>query len=711
MIVNRDSQERDITCRMMQAGSRSSSARDEDLSWEAVVATEAPTMVYDWYRDDVISEVLSLAGLVKPDSVPFLDTHSRWSVDAIIGSTREFKVEGDKLIARNFCHDDDKGRSVYSKAKAGHLTDNSVGYRVLEHTTIEKGQSAVIAGRKWTAPKEMPLRVTTKWQIIENSACPIGADPNAKNRKAAADSRQQTANRTGTGPDKNNESGKARKGGKMELTNQERAALSSTGLTDEQIDGMDVGVAKRMAQAIMTRSDNGGSKPVDDLEAVRIAERARKEALACERKRVEDIKTICGTDIDTAQRDQWIDEGKSAEECKSLVLALLKQRAAAGNGSMVPNVNVGDGKNVDMKRCLALATTMQYSSGGVSDGVIKRYSPAELDAAEQLAGITFGELAARALAADGKASMVTYNTMETVRAAISTNSLPKILGEVANLSAGQAYEEVDVVYEDLCARKNVKNFKTQTTAQMSAENNIGKVNDKGELPHTSFSEEYEAWKIDTFGQQASISRQDIINDDLGQFIDTLATIVFDMRGYIDDTFLSMVTTNANSSDGTAFFHADHGNLVTSAALATEGLSKAIKAFKSQTKKNGTKIKISPSYLLVPATLENTAQGLTESDQIIIAGSTDVVKTNKNLYKGKFQPLVSATLDDSSISTWYMFAKATRLAAFVIGLLNGKDTPNITPLTMDANALVMNWNIYSDFGFGYGNYRGAIKCTA
>ncbi len=710
-IVNRDSQERDITCRAMSTSIRSTTANDEDLSWEAVIATEEPAIVYDW-DEGYVREILLMDGVQYAESVPFLDSHSRWSIDDMIGSTRKLRVEGDKLIARNFAHDDDKGRRVFSMVKAGHLTDNSVGYRVLAYTTIKAGETAIVAGRSFTASESMALRITTSWQIIENSACPIGADPNAKNRGDSSGKGKRSkvkSNETGMGPGNDNVSGRARKGSKMELTQQERAALRSAGLTDEQIDQMEVAVAKRMAQREMERSDNGGNKP-DELEALRIQREAEKSALAAERKRVEDIKLICDGHIDTAVRDAWISEGKSESECRSLALATLKEQKRAANGNFAPNINIGAGGNVDMKRCLALATTMQYNSSDISEKTAKRYSQAELDAAESMSGITFGELAARSLAAFGHADKVTYNTMETIRAAISTNSLPKILGEVANLSAAQAYAAVEVVYEELCARKNVKNFKTQTTAKMSAANKIGKVNDKGELPHTSFDEEYEAWKIDTFGQQAGISRQDMINDDLGQFVDTLTEIIQDMRAYIDDTFIAMVVANGNCSDGKPFFHADHNNLVTGAALGPAGLTEAFKAWRKQKKKNGVKVKVSPNYLLVPAALENTAEGLTESDQIIITGSTDTITTNKNLFKGKLTTLASGSLDESSEDNWYMFAKASRLAAFVAGFLNGKDTPNVTPLTMDANALVLNWNIYSDFGFGYGNYRGASKCT-
>jgi len=133
-------------------------------------------------------------GAAIPAKIPLLANHSRASLDDILGSAREIRREGTDIVARLFfAEGDDDAERAWNKVKQGHLDSVSVGYRATEYVDIPAGQSNTVAGKRYTASPERPLRVTTRWIPKEVSAVPIGADPAAKMRdeKTPTDTRNQ----------------------------------------------------------------------------------------------------------------------------------------------------------------------------------------------------------------------------------------------------------------------------------------------------------------------------------------------------------------------------------------------------------------------------------------------------------------------------------------------------------------------------------------
>lgn len=143
------------------------------------IATQAPVMMWDWDYGE-IPETLLMKGCQLPKSrqIPLLDTHSRYSTSDQIGSVRQLRIEGEELAGRQVYSSVQKAEDAFTKVEEGHLTDNSVGYRINDFTTVRKGESQTIAGLVFKGPH----RVVTSWTPKEDSICPIGADMNAKFR-------------------------------------------------------------------------------------------------------------------------------------------------------------------------------------------------------------------------------------------------------------------------------------------------------------------------------------------------------------------------------------------------------------------------------------------------------------------------------------------------------------------------------------------------
>ncbi len=155
---------------------------EDAIRW--VLTTELPATVFDWNRYDFVEEVLLMEGIMIPENgqVPLLDSHSRWSVDDVLGSVRDFQhLEAggypaiDGLVA--YCRDE-KSQRTKQKVLDGHLTDGSVGYAVTKSVWIPEGEEAAVKNQIFQGP----LKVSYEWHLKEFSNTPIGADKLAKVR-------------------------------------------------------------------------------------------------------------------------------------------------------------------------------------------------------------------------------------------------------------------------------------------------------------------------------------------------------------------------------------------------------------------------------------------------------------------------------------------------------------------------------------------------
>ncbi len=162
---------------------------DQAQKVRVVAATENPVRIWDWEKKEVIEEVLLLDGVVLPEGnrVPLLDSHNRYSVSGVLGSARNFGVNGNALECDVVFSETGLGKETAIKVREGHLTDFSVGYESIESVWASPDETKSVGGRVFLGP----LKVTTRWKLKELSITPIGADESAKVREGRADSYKQ----------------------------------------------------------------------------------------------------------------------------------------------------------------------------------------------------------------------------------------------------------------------------------------------------------------------------------------------------------------------------------------------------------------------------------------------------------------------------------------------------------------------------------------
>ena len=188
---------RDLTVRTFEV--RADSWDDKTRSFDAVIATETPVLVMDLQRWEPVEEILLMRGckIPKKRQVPLLDSHNMGSVrQGQIGSLRNLRIEGKELVGRAFLASSEE--DIAAKVREGHVTDISVGYRVVNSVTIEPGKTVEVEGESFTAGARA-LRVTTEWPVKEGSLCPVGADEDAKIREETAGQVQRLPAKTKEG--------------------------------------------------------------------------------------------------------------------------------------------------------------------------------------------------------------------------------------------------------------------------------------------------------------------------------------------------------------------------------------------------------------------------------------------------------------------------------------------------------------------------------
>ena len=149
-----------------------------------IATTEAPALVVDWERWQVVREILPMKYMEEPnnDKVPFLDSHSRGSLEKVLGSAKEFKAEGSDLMCMVFISKTEE--TIRQKIKEGHIDSVSIGYMTDKNYTVEvpKGASVTVDGVAYRNDFEdgYPMVVRTWWKTHELSGVAIGADELAK---------------------------------------------------------------------------------------------------------------------------------------------------------------------------------------------------------------------------------------------------------------------------------------------------------------------------------------------------------------------------------------------------------------------------------------------------------------------------------------------------------------------------------------------------
>ena len=421
-----------------------------------------------------------------------------------------------------------------------------------------------------------------------------------------------------------------------------------------------------------------------------------RASTAAEMKRIAAIQKLCGgKHAEIAAKA--VEEGWDATKTELEVLRADRPTAPA---AIIPDNSITDD-------VLMAAACM----AGRLPEVEKRFDTKVLDAADKRfrGRIGLQRLIMEAAWANG-CHIRTFDDDRdgSLRAAFSTMRLPGIMQNTANKFLLAGFLSVENAWGQVSATRSVKDFKAVTSYRMTGAFEYDEVGPDGELKHGQVDEESFSNQAKTYGKMFSVTRQDLINDDLGALTSLPQRIGRGGALKLNKVFWTTFLNNAT------FFTVPRNNYKagTDTALGIDGLTDAELMFLEQKDAEGSPLAIAPRILLVPPALNVKGSQLMQATEVRDTTASTKYLTN-NPHAGKFSVVYSAYLSNSTISgysakAWYLLADPADLPVIEVAFLNGMQTPTVERADADFNVLGIQFRGYFDFGVALQDYRGGVK---
>lgn len=288
----------------------------------------------------------------------------------------------------------------------------------------------------------------------------------------------------------------------------------------------------------------------------------------------------------------------------------------------------------------------------------------------------------------------------------SSSDFPNLLSGLASKVLLDAYQVAESGIKQVARKSSAPDFKTKYVLRRGEYPALERVPEHGEFTHGAIGESKESYAIETFGKIFSISRQGLVNDDLGAFTDLAFAIGQAAADYEANYFVTMLTSNAGAgpvmSDSVNLFDNAHGNSG-SGVIGMTALDAARTAMRTQKGLDGvTVIDCRPKFLLVPASRETVAQQYIT--QITPADSSKV-----NPFVSQLVVIAEPRLDAVDVARWYLFADPAVIPAMEYSYLNGVEGPEIQQrVGFEVDGLELRARL--DFGAAAVDWRACYVST-
>lgn len=683
-----------------------------------VAYTGGPLHIEKWD----LPVIVDYDGLEIPATqVPILIDHKR-TPDGILGQTSRVVVANGELQAVGTALGcSDLAKQVIAMGVAGYRFQASIAGITSNYERVQPGQSVFVNGQSFVGP----VIVARSMILQEISLVTVGGD--------TATAAVIASGQNGVPPMKTFEVWCQENGfDAATLSETQRPVLQAAydaamaGGTPAPTEGSGtppnpnpapnpaVAAAARAASLQASGANGNGAPTQPDPLA------AGREAQAADIERIAAIRNLCGGRHPTIEAAA-IRQGHDTNQVELAILR-AERTTVARPGTHSPNRNI---------TAAAIEASLLMASGIRQDRVGQLFDQQTMNVAvgADVRGYSIHQLIFETIQAAGlhcRPGRVNNETIRTARQAdrqiqaaggFSTVSLSGILGNVANKALLDSFTAVEVVWNIIAAIRSHGDFKPHTNYRLDSAGAFKKVGSDGELKNSNLSEASFDNRLDTYGTIVALTRQMIINDDLGAFLQLPALLGRMSALRIEEAVFSLILANTGTFYGTGNKNFMDG---ASSPLAIDSLTTAKQMFLDMVDSNGKPVLVSPAILLVPSTLRVTAEQLCKEDRIIAGTSTAKGPAN-NPHAGTLKTTSSTYLNNTSIRdqdgnalsnqssvAWYLFANPATRAAVAVAFLDGAQTPTIESAETDFNTLGMQWRAYHDFGVGFEEPYGSVK---
>lgn len=575
---------------------------------------------------------VELTGLTwrADNAVPILCLHNTHSLDAICGQATKVSHDGRSLVVEaDFMPVSDDAKKVYELAKAGFRFQASVGVTPTEVFRVAEDESATLNGAEISGP----CYIVRAGVLNEVSIVPLGADGSTQTAIAAA----AHIHKEGIMPEE-------KKNKPVE------AAEPTDTATVEAVQGAE---RERVASVI------AACKGHDDIMA-----QAVKEGWSAERAELACLKAEKAA-AEKAQKQERIEAGRPAAP------SIINLRETAPK----------DAKTVAAAACMGAAMRPRDLEA--------QFKGVDLDAAHDL-GVTRLSDVFAAFGFDYRpgndASMD-----KAIRAAFSNADIPNVLSNVAHKFALAGFGAVGEDWRLVSRAIPVTDFKAVKGVRLVMGGVLKSLAKGGELQHVDLSDETRSIQAATKGSIIGITREDLINDDLG-----VLSAIPERFGQMAGRTINKDVFAALTGVAAASFGAH-----TTGALTLDTLASAYALAMGIRDADGDPIGPMPDKILCSPSNLITARGIYQLERITINSKSYVDNTMRNLLEPVSSPYLSG-------SAYWLFNSAFPLVD--VAFLNGVQAPVIETANADFGRLGIEMRCYFDYGAAAGEVGAALYST-
>jgi hypothetical protein len=346
-----------------------------------------------------------------------------------------------------------------------------------------------------------------------------------------------------------------------------------------------------------------------------------------------------------------------------------------------------------------------FALQGNLPNVEKQYDAKTLEAAGKIQRTTsLGEVllsAAEEGGYTGSRRLTAATLRPILQAAWATHSISGILSSTVNKFLLAGFNGVESSWRSISSVRSVNDFKALTSYRLNGGMKFEKVAPGGELKNAAVSDESRTISAETYGIMTSVTRNDLINDDLGALTAVPQRIGRGGALKLNDVFW------ASFQDDSAFFTTGRGNKKTTAgALSLANLKAIATMFRKLKDPDGNPVAVDPRILLVPSDIELSAAEIMGS-ALLVGGSS--AAPNVNVLAGRYQVVSTSYL--SSAEDYYLLASPSDMPVMEVAFLNGVQSPIVETAEADFNTLGVQMRGYFDFGVAKAEYLAGVKADA
>ena len=603
---------------------------------------------------------------LRSGRAPVLDTHRRNGARDVLGRVTAARLERGRGVATLQFSAAADVEPVWQRIADGTLRAVSVGYRVYRYEQQSDPATSEIVHR------------AVDWEPFEISVVPIPVDTDASVRGEASQGTPAIAIEPALSDEES----------MMPETTPEIPAAppaappSAAPSTSSQ-------------ETTMSMHESNRAAPLD-MEAIRVeAQRTERERIAAIDAAVEAARALLPAERIAAVRAEAIVQGWTGDATRRALFDVLVAHGPRPSVPARPETGPAHDDPAAIRDAMAEAIAVRAMPG---------YQPKGDGRHVEFLGWRPSDMIRELLVRRGERNPPRNTTLLAERAFHTTSDFPLLLAAAANKMLLAPYQPVQPSYRQIFLRRDFRDFKPHRHLRVGDFPTLVPLGEGGEIQVGTISETQEVVTLATYARRVRVTRQMLVNDDLGAFTDFAAMIGRRVADFENATAYALV--NTANGDGPTLATGNLPVFSTNAARANKAaagtaldetnVGKGREAIMKQRSLDGIPIAIGRTMrLLVGPALELPALRLTTT-------ITPATSANVNPYVGMLQPVVEPLIP---ANRWYLFSEPAASPVYVYGYLNGVEGPQVTTSSVQG-ADGVEVSVIFDFGVGAIDFRGA-----